>query len=100
MKKITKEQKDYQKACKKLLKAQQQRDDALKLMQSTCNHDFIARAYDSIEEYGTEYDYFEYRVCCDCGISEQDKNDFLGFLTLNHSNKQVSLDEFYKLVNR
>jgi hypothetical protein len=100
MKKLTPEQRKYQQACKKLIKAQQDRDDALRLMQSTCNHDFIARAYKSIEDVGTECDYFEYRVCCDCGISEQDKNDFLGFLTLNHVNKNISLDEFYKLVNR
>ena len=44
MNKLTKEQKDYQKACKKLVKVQQERDDALKLMQSACSHDNVVWA--------------------------------------------------------
>jgi Zn ribbon nucleic-acid-binding protein len=98
MKKLTKEQKDYQKACKKLLKAQQQRDDALGLLQVSCNHDDVVCAYENDEDWDHN-DYYEYRVCCDCGYHERTKNKNQEF-TLNHSNKQVSLDEFYKLVNR
>jgi len=96
MNKLTKEQKDYQKACKNLLKAQQKQNDTLRLMQSSCNHDIVYCAY----ENNDFDDCFEYRVCVDCGFHEEDKNELVGFKSLKRSNNKVSVSDFYQYVNR
>jgi hypothetical protein len=99
MKKLTPEQRKYQQTCKKLIKAQQDRDDALRLMQSACNHDSVACAYENNEGYDFN-DFYEYRVCYDCGYLESAKNKDKEF-TLKRSLKSViSMKMLYEIVNR
>lgn len=93
---LTKEQKKYLQICQKLLILQQQKNDALKLMQNTCKHAYVVCA----DEINDCDDTFQYRVCCDCGYSERDKNE-LGdnFILNDYSNVRVSIQEYRSLIN-